>query len=290
MFRIMDVSLQTDLGELSRLLWQHRISHRIVEHEGRQVLLIAREDQIPMAFDLFQRLQKGEPLPPPPPSAGLATFMPSGTSFNTMLAAFRQAPLTLSLVGICIVLAFLAPLNGPTELTWALLFPDFSYGTRVIVLSQVLDNFTLIQLFNMISPILLHGGPLHLVFNMLWLWELGKRIEQQQSTFVMALAILFLGLVSNTAQYLYGGGNNFGGMSGVVYGLFAYIWMWQVVDPRSGLALPKSLIIFMLVSLVAMTLLQLNIIANEAHLGGFLAGVVYGAATATIKRVGRSMS
>jgi len=105
---------------------------------------------------------------------------------------------------------------------------------------------------------------------------------------MLATAIMVLGLLSNTAQYIYGGGNNFGGMSGVVYGLFVYIWMWQLFDSKAMLSLPGSLIGFMLLSLVAMTLLQLDMIANEAHLGGFLAGVVYGAAVATISRVRRT--
>ena len=45
----------------------------------------------------------------------------------------------------------------------------------------------------------------------------------------------------------------------------------------------------MLLSLVVMTLLELDMIANEAHLGGFLGGIVLGAAVATISRVRRRL-
>jgi len=141
----------------------------------------------------------------------------------------------------------------------------------------------------MLSPIFLHGGLVHLAFNMMWLWELGSRIEKVQSSLVMALTIVVLALISNTIQFLYGGGNNFGGMSGVVYGLFAYIWMWQLFDPRKGLGLPASLIIFMLLSLVIMTTLGLSMIANAAHLGGFLSGILFGAVTAASSRIVRAM-
>lgn len=290
MFRTIDVSLQTDLRELARLLWQHKISHRIIEHENRQLLLIAREEQIPAAMELYKRWQLGEVhFTADKSSSSLSGYFSSGAFVAGVRSAFMLAPLTLLLIAVCIALAFLAPLAEPSRLTFSLLFPDFSYGTRVIVLSRVLDNFTLLQFFKMLSPMLLHGGPLHLVFNMLWLWELGRRIEKLQSSLTLAAAIIVLGLISNTAQYIYGGGNNFGGMSGVVYGLFAYIWMWQLFDPRSALNLPGSLIGFMLLSLVAMTLLQLDMIANEAHLGGFLAGIVYGAAGASISRLRRTM-
>jgi rhomboid protease GlpG len=141
----------------------------------------------------------------------------------------------------------------------------------------------------MLTPILLHGGLVHLAFNMMWLWELGSRIEKFQSTLMMITTVVVLGLISNTIQYLYGGGNNFGGMSGVVYGLFAYIWMWQLFDPRAGLGLPGSLIIFMLLSLAIMTALGLSAIANAAHMGGFLAGILYGAITATVSRIKRAI-
>lgn len=97
--------------------------------------------------------------------------------------------------------------------------------------------------------------------------------------------VLVIALVSNTVQYLYGGSIYFGGMSGVVYGLFGYIWMWQLFYPQKGLSLPGALIFFLLLTLVIMTAINLEFIADEAHIGGLLAGVLYGAVTATIGRM-----
>lgn len=216
-------------------------------------------------------------------------FTGKGELLGGVQGALRQAPFTLLLILVCCALLYLAPLIPPNQLTFDLLYPDFSYGTRRIILSQVLENFDLRTLGNMVSPILLHGGLLHLAFNMLWLWELGRQIERRQSTLAFGALIVALALVSNTVQYLWGGGNNFGGMSGVVYGLFAYIWMWQLFDPRHGLALPRALIWFMLLSLVLMTALGLSMIANAAHMGGFFAGVVFGALLATVSRIRRAV-
>lgn len=289
MIRLLDVDSRMDQSELSRVLWQHRVAHRILEHEGRHLLLIANEDQAGLAHGLYLRIQSGEQVPPPEGSDSLLrALLPTGTSLRGVSGALQHAPLTLALILVCIVLAFLAPLNRPTALTWALLYPDFSFGTRVIDLSRVISQFTVEQFLQMLSPMLLHGGILHLVFNMLWLWEFGKRIEQRQGSLWMLVTVMVLALLSNTAQYLYGGGNNFGGMSGVVYGLFAYIWMWQLFFPAAGLALPRALIGFFLVILLIMTFLQLDMIANEAHLGGFLAGMLFGALSASAGRIRRS--
>lgn len=290
MFHILEVSPDTDLSQFSRLLWQRRLSHRIQRAEGRQVLVMSSAEQMRQALQLFEQWRRGEVAPVGDENQGFAVgdFFNGGEFLGGLTRAFLQAPLTLLLILLCCVLAYLAPLASPTDLTFDLLYPDFSYGTRIIVLQRVIDNFSLMQLLNMLTPILLHAGLLHLAFNMLWLWELGRRIEQIQSSLALGILIVVLALLSNTVQYLYGGGRNFGGMSGVVYGLFAYIWMWQLFDPRKGLALPGSLILFMLLSLVLMTALGLSMIANAAHLGGFFSGVLYGAIAATVSRILRT--
>jgi membrane associated rhomboid family serine protease len=54
--------------------------------------------------------------------------------------------------------------------------------------------------------------------------------------------------------------------------------------PARGLNLPGSLILFMLASLVIFTWLNLSMIANAAHMGGFVAGLGYGALTAVVSR------
>ena len=289
MFNLLSVSRTTDLSEFSHLLWQRRIAHRLQEHGDQQLLLIADPKHAVSALQLFKDWQQGAVKPAADDNTSASDLFSTGEFTNGLLRAFLKAPFTLILALVCIALLFLAPLDRPTDLTWQLLYPDFSYGTRTIVLERVLQNFSVVQFFKMLSPILLHGGLIHLAFNMMWLWELGSRIEKFQSTLTMLMTVIVLGLISNTIQYLYGGGNNFGGMSGVVYGLFAYIWMWQLFDPRTEMGLPGSLIIFMLLSLVIMTMLGLSMIANAAHVGGFLAGILYGAITATIRRIKRAL-
>jgi membrane associated rhomboid family serine protease len=75
----------------------------------------------------------------------------------------------------------------------------------------------------------------------------------------------------------------------VVYGLFAYIWMWQLFDPAKGIKLPVNLVIFMLLALFILTMLGLESIADTAHVTGLLCGVLYGASVATASRVQRAM-
>jgi GlpG protein len=283
-----EVARAVDLGEYSRLLWQRKISHHIVEHAEQQFLLVAQPEQVQQARELFRQWQQGEVKPSDDDLVAIGGFVKTDALKRSMTRGLSQSPLTLVLIIVCCALWLLAPLERPNDWTRALLYPDFSLGTGTIVLSRVLDSFSMLQLGKMLSPILLHGGLLHVAFNMMWLWELGRRIEWVQSSRSFAAAIIVIALFSNTVQYLYGGGNNFGGMSGVIYGLFGYIWMWQLFDPRKGLSLPRSLIIYMLLMLALFTYLNLDMIANAAHMGGFLTGVVYGALVATISRIVRA--
>ncbi len=204
------------------------------------------------------------------------------------LRATIRVPVTTVLVVACCVLAIFAPLAAPTALTMDLLYPDFSYGTRTIVLSRVFDTFGPSEFLRMLTPILLHGGIVHLLFNMMVFGELAWKIEKVQSSVILACVIVVIALLSNTIQYLYGGSRSFGGMSGVCYGLFGYIWMWQLVDPRKGLSLPVSYICFMLIFLVVITWLDLAIIADAAHVSGLVIGITYGAVAAIISRVRRA--
>jgi GlpG protein len=64
-------------------------------------------------------------------------------------------------------------------------------------------------------------------------------------------------------------------MSGVVYGLFGYIWMKGKFDPGDGLMLHSTTIMVMLFWFVFCFFGSLNI-ANGAHAGGLAVGTLWG--------------
>ena len=44
---------------------------------------------------------------------------------------------------------------------------------------------------------------------------------------------LLFALVSNLAQYVFGGAAIFGGLSGVLYGLLGHCWLYQQLAPNA---------------------------------------------------------
>jgi GlpG protein len=141
------------------------------------------------------------------------------------------------------------------------------------------------QFWRLISPSFMHYDLLHILFNMLWLFVLGKQLEVRLKAgkylFLMALLAIF----SNTCQYLMSG-VDFLGFSGIICGFLTFIWMRQRVAPWEGYPLERTTFNFMMIFIGAMALIQLTSfylelnhdlsispgIANTAHLSGALFG------------------
>lgn len=145
------------------------------------------------------------------------------------------------------------------------------------------------QIWRLFTPCLLHKDLLHILFNMLWLWVLGKQIEMRLSRPRILLMVVIVGILSNTAQYLMSG-PYFLGFSGVIMGMAGFIWMRQRVAPWEGYPLQRSTLLFLGVFIFAMFALQFASfliqafgwgtfspnIANTAHIAGALFGALLG--------------
>ena len=70
----------------------------------------------------------------------------------------------------------------------------------------------------------------------------------------------------------------FGGMSGVLYGLFGYLWMKSRYQPALGLSLNPRIVVLLIAWLFLCMTGVMGSVANTAHLAGLLVGVVIGVA------------
>jgi GlpG protein len=137
------------------------------------------------------------------------------------------------------------------------------------------DVFQHGEFWRLLSPVFIHFGVLHLVFNMMWLYQLGSMIEARQSPLQLLLLVVVTGIISNLAQYIVAG-PQFGGMSGVVYALAGYVWIRGKYDRASGLFLPQQSVTILLVWLAVCFTGMLGPVANFAHLGGLVSGMAIG--------------
>ena len=143
---------------------------------------------------------------------------------------------------------------------------------------SIFDGILSGQLWRVFSPIFIHSGVIHLVFNLIWLFQLGKHAE---ASLTRTEYLLLLGLVCIVSHFAFAMlvGPFFGGMSGVVYGICGYLGIMDVYahnqvsgyDPSSG----KILIIFYCISIV-LTFLRLVPVANTIHALGAAIGILFG--------------
>jgi len=138
------------------------------------------------------------------------------------------------------------------------------------------------QVWRLITPIFLHSTILHILFNMMWLKTLGGDIEAVEGTKKFALQVVTYAIVSNVLQ-LYFVHPMFGGMSGVNYGLFAYVWLVGKHTHEVRYQLDPVTIGLMLFWFVACWLGWIGNVANWAHTGGLILGAIW--ATIKLRRI-----
>jgi GlpG protein len=274
----LNVDVEEDLLPLSTLLYQRGVAHRVFEDQGRQVLEVRNAGEVEGVRELYRAWRAGEV------TIELTGKRPRRPVHSAV--PWRRAPVTIALIALSIAGFLLFYLGAP--LTWLsqLTFTPFDVvnGRPVFTTAQG-------QYWRLITPVFLHFGWLHIVFNSLWLWELGSRVERVMGQLNMLLLFLVIALVSNASQFAFGGPGLFGGMSGVVYGLLGFSWVAPLLQPRWPIQPAPAIVLLMVGWLVVcmvglVEVLGFGAVANAAHLGGLLCGVVLGAAFGLLSRIG----
>ena len=222
--------------------------------------------------------------------------VPLGSHFE---GKFRQArfPVTIALIVISIVASLLTHFGHPKNsgVYGKLSLSENVYQTMTFVTRDAYslsyeDPFVLIrkgQIWRWITPMFLHGDEKHLAFNMLWLFFLGSAIERSNGSFFFLTLTLFTQIGGALLQVLIPdaawipetlhGSPFMIGASGAVYGLFGFLWIRPYFDPHYPVYLVPLSIVLMIGWLFACMTPMVENVANGAHLGGLLSGMLIGA-------------
>lgn len=277
-FHVANFPLDADLSLVHKVLLQRRVIHHIHEEQGLQVLLVHREADIPVVRDLLQQWQHGELEAMVAAHGGFAGTLTGLLHHSDLI--IKAVPLTcLLLLGSIIGYAAVQLENSSNLAYWMTFSKNINQFTQTESLRDILLQK---QYWRFITPIFLHFSIYHLVFNALFVWVFGGRIEQVVGTLHFTLFVLIAALASNVAQFWWEANPLFGGMSGVNYAFIGYIWLRQVFAPRPLLAMPKGIIAVMIIWLLlgvfgVIDLFMAGSIANGAHVTGFMVGILWGA-------------
>lgn len=272
MHPVMLLPHETNTDSLRQALWKHRIGHRISIEEDGQLLWVADPGRRDELIDMVRRWQDGDKLGSPPPRS--TRSLSAG-----QWVELRKLPVVISMIGLSLVVFMLTGIFGDLLVVLLTIVPiGVSQGD--LVQGDLSSTLSSGHVWRLLSPAFLHFGWTHLIFNLMWVWYFGRQVERLQGSKVMLLILMTAGIGANLAQYM-AGTALFGGMSGVVYALLGHVWLMAYRRPASGFFVPQMLVVFMLGWMVfTMTdmaaVVGFDNVANEAHLGGLLVGLMTG--------------
>lgn len=284
MKKVAEAPIHFDLSELSQWLKLKGVPHRITEQDQLQIIWMPTQryqDEINQVLERYLgdaefRASINEQI-----AHGVEAAPVTHTLYPRALPA--QAPVIYVFILISVAIAYLTDMGqgGPILRALLIINPfeiDFPLETLDQRMAGLIEMLSEGQFWRLLSPDFLHFSMLHIVFNMLMLWTLGGQLEMRKGSLAFLSMALFVSVVSNIAQLL-DSGYLFGGMSGVVYGLVGYCWVWRRVNPDIFLpdALFRFSIIWLLLGYTPLTeWLGIGKMANSAHLYGLLSGLLWG--------------
>lgn len=185
--------------------------------------------------------------------------------WNTFKRGFMRIPTVIrSIIAINVIVFFLMVFAGQTIVN------IFGFNP---------DPFTaLTQPWRIITYMFVHGGPFHLIFNMLWLWWMGRMVEETIGP--RSFSVIYFGAGIGGALLQIAFASVFGssiviGASGAVLGtLVAFAYLFPTA-PIMLLFLPPIEARFLVAGLVALDVLFLGAgdnVARLVHLGGAASG------------------
>ncbi len=186
------------------------------------------------------------------------------------------------LILIAIAISILSNFGSVVAIIEPLTFTKISISNQGFIsfMSAQQTFFSENEWWRLITPMFLHFSFAHLAFNCLWIYVLGEKIERIDGKFIFLLLIIFSGIFSNLLQYTWTSSSLFGGLSGVIYGMLGYCLIMEMESNYDRYGLPPGLYLFMVVWLILgfvgiLDLFGFGSVANFAHLGGMLSGLMF---------------
>ena len=269
MILIYEFAVGEDPGELSKHLWAHSIGHRIMQSDRGMQVWLSDPNHIGAATEVIQQWQQH------PDMAVSAKTKPKTSGIAGTLL---DSPVTTLILLFTAAVALLTSLGEDlATVSWFTITPFYVSGNNLhfLTLDQVLEQG---QWWRLLTPAFLHFGVMHIVFNSLWIWDLGRKTERLVGKLAYLVGFVLVAVGSNLAQFVIDEYPVFGGLSGVVYGLVGFAWLLPLLIPRIPTLISKPLMVFFLIWLALgytdlLGSVGLGNMANTAHLSGLAGGI-----------------
>lgn len=278
--RVQHFPLNMNLAPLMLELQRHQVVYRITEEANGQCLWVADETQIEPLRQWLRNVDFSDAAFQGSFNSGIDVAGSASHSTLGLLSLANRFPVTLIAIALAVVGYLAMEFQWLWLIQW-LTFQPLELTGKGLGWGSVSEAFQSGQFWRLLTPVFLHFSVLHLVFNSLWVWEFGRRIEFYCGMGSYLNVLLITGIFSNVVQYFWSGPALFGGLSGVVYGLLGFVWVMQKRAPGGPLQIQPAIFGFLLFWLALGFSGALNVfidgsVANGAHAAGLVSGLVLG--------------
>jgi len=197
---------------------------------------------------------------------------------------FRKTPVTLVITAVAAALEIVCTLE-----------PDMRNALLNTYRLGMLSSVWAGEWWRPVTTTLVHGDLFHAAFNIYWMFVFGPALENRYGPLRMLLLFVMLAMATSLPQFVISNyqvsdvsaQQGLVGLSGVIYGLFAVVWIGRRHEPELRLVCPDSAVMILwgwFFLCVAVTIVQrfagetYLTVANFAHAFGLLFGTLYGLA------------
>ena len=179
----------------------------------------------------------------------------------------RRTPLTKAFLAINIVIFLL------------MVFAGGSTNQTTLMAFGVKSNAEIAQgqWWRFVTPIFIHIGLLHLLFNSYALWIVGPQVEKLYGSASFVILYVLTGIAGVAGSYFYHPYSISAGASGAIFGLFGVLLVFGIryrhtIPPDFKRAVGTGILPVIVINLIIG--FTIPAIDNSAHIGGLLAGAV----------------
>ena len=203
--------------------------------------------------------------------------------------ATKNRPIISWTILICCILIFIYQKNLGYHLEQKTLFAFGMIPSLLFNIKQLPDELAIIPSYmTLISSMFLHGGWMHLIGNMAYLYIFGDNIEDELGKFKFVIFYLFCGIFAGLSQALIDINSEIPmiGASGAISGILgAYLILFPKKDIKvffwffifiKIFRIPAMYVIgcWIFIQFFSLNNLEESNIAYVAHIGGFITGMI----------------
>lgn len=230
-------------------------------HDDRPTRLSCSSCGRPICIDCTRQAAVGQKCPECAAPQGRNRVI-TASEVRARTEGLGGAPVIRAIMYVTVAIGVLGIVGGP------------AYAPVFLALVHDIAAVDAGQVHRAVTAALLHGGVLHLAFNMYALFAFGPELERRFGSAPFALLYLATAAAGGLAFQISASGGRAVGASGAIFGLFgAYLMLAFLARTTAG----GQAMLRQLLPLLALNLalpLFIRGIAWEAHVGGLIAGAI----------------